>query len=305
MKLSIVSPVYQAENIIPILVERIEKSVQKITPDYEIILVEDGSPDNSWDEIQKICDENTKIIGIQLSRNFGQHYAITAGLECASGDWIVVMDCDLQDLPEEIINLYNKALEGYDIILAKRVERSDGFFKKLGSKMFYKLFSYLTDTQQDSSVANFGIYNKVVIDSIKKMNDAFRVFPILVQWVGFKRQYLNVKHAPRINGKSSYTHLKLFKLAYDMIISFSDKPLRLGLKFGIGIAVISMLLSIYYLTLYFMGAILVPGYTSLILLVTFFSGIIISFMGLTGSYIGKIATQVKNRPKYIVKTRIN
>ena len=111
MKLSIVSPVYQAENIIPILVERIEKSVQKITSDYEIILVEDGSLDNSWDEIQKTCDQNTKIIGIQLSRNFGQHYAITAGLECASGDWIVVMDCDLQDLPEEIINLYNKAQE--------------------------------------------------------------------------------------------------------------------------------------------------------------------------------------------------
>ena len=170
--ISVVIPVYKAEGCLQELYRRLIPSLETITHDYEVVLVEDFGKDRSWEMICRFAKEDARIKGLQLSRNFGQHYAITAGLECASGDWIVVMDCDLQDLPEEIINLYNKAQEGYDIILAKRVERNDGLFKKIGSKMFYKLFSYLTDTQQDISVANFGIYNKVVIDSIKKMNDA-------------------------------------------------------------------------------------------------------------------------------------
>ncbi len=305
MEISIISPVYKAEKIIPTLVERIENSVKKFTTDYEIILVEDCGPDNSWQEIEKICASNTKVVGIKLSKNFGQHNAITAGLESAIGEWIVVMDCDLQDLPEEIETLYNKAHEGYDIVLARRAQRNDGFLKRISSKMFYSVFSYLTDTKQDSTVANFGIYKREVIDAIKSMKDYYRVFPILVQWVGFNKFYLDVEHASRFEGKSTYTSIKLLRLAFDMIISFSEKPLRLGMKLGLIISSLSILLSIYYLTRYLLGYILVPGYASLSILITFSTGIILTFLGLVGTYIGKISLQVKQRPNYIVKTKRN
>ncbi len=135
--ISVVSPVYKAEAIVPLLVEQLINCLALITSDYEIILVEDGSPDNSWNEIVKQCTTNKKVKGIKLSRNFGQHYAITAGIEHTNGNWVIVMDCDLQDRPEEIKNLYQKAHEGYDIVLARRIERKDHFFKRVSSKSFY------------------------------------------------------------------------------------------------------------------------------------------------------------------------
>jgi dolichol-phosphate mannosyltransferase len=303
--LSVVSPVYKAEKIISTLVERIENSINKITTDYEIILIEDCSPDNSWQEIEKICALNTKVVGIKLSKNFGQHNAITAGIENAKGEWVVVMDCDLQDLPEEIEKLYFKAQEGYDIVLARRAYRKDNFIKKLTSKLFYSLFSYFTDTKQDSAVANFGIYKREVIEAIKSMKDYYRVFPILVQWVGFNKFYLDVEHSSRFEGKSTYTSIKLLRLAFDMVISFSEKPLRLGLKVGLIISSSSFLFSIYLLIRYLLGYILVPGYASLSVLITFSTGIIITFIGLLGTYVGKISLQVKQRPNYIIKTKRN
>ncbi|OFX67349.1 MAG: glycosyltransferase [Bacteroidetes bacterium GWE2_29_8] len=305
MKISIVSPVYKAEKIIPILVERIEKAVSKITNDFEIILVEDCGPDDSWAVIEKISTIKPNVIGIKLSRNFGQHNAITAGLDYAKGDWIVVMDCDLQDQPEEIEKLYNKGIAGFDIVFARRAKRQDAFFKRTNSKIFYKLFSYLTDTEQDSSVSNFGIYKKNVIDSIKLMGDDFRVFPILIQWVGFNKCYIDVDHSSRYEGKSTYSTIKLLKLAFDMIISFSEKPMLLGMKLGIIVSLFSVILSMYYLICYLSGIILVPGYASLSILITFSTGLIITFLGLVGLYIGKISIQVKERPKYIIKSKIN
>jgi len=215
------------------------------------------------------------------------------------------MDCDLQDQPEEISKLINKANEGYDIVLARRAERNDSFFKKMGSKLFYKVFSYLTDTKQDSAVANFGIYSKKAIDAIKSMGDYHRVSPILIQWVGFNRCFIDVEHATRLNGKSTYTTIKLLRLAFDMIISFSDKLMRLGMKLGVIISVFSLILSIYYLISYLLGNILVPGYASLVVLITFSTGIILTFLGLVGTYIGKISLQVKNRPNYIINKKIN
>ena len=153
--LSIVSPVYRAEKIIPELVERIKIAASQITDNFEIILVEDCGPDNSWSAIEKECLIDKRVKGIKLSRNFGQHYAITAGLNYSKGEWVVVMDCDLQDLPEEISNLYNKTKEGFDIVLARRFERQDTFLKRLSSKIFYTTLSYLTGTKQDNTIANF------------------------------------------------------------------------------------------------------------------------------------------------------
>lgn len=305
MKISIVSPVYMGEKMIQELVSRLDSILPKITDDYEIILVEDHSPDNSWTAIEEICKNNSKVKGIKLSRNFGQHYAITCGLNAAKGDWVVVMDCDLQDMPEEIPNLYNKALEGYDIVFAQRENRQDTFLKRLSSSLFYKVFSYLTGTKQDATIANFGIYSKKVIAAILSMNDNIKYFPTMVQWVGFDSVKLKVKHDARLEGKSSYTFSKLLKLAFNNIISFSDKPLRIMMKFGFYISSISFLLGVFYIYRYFSGQITVLGFSSIIITTFFLSGIIILTLGLVGIYVGKTFEQSKQRPKYIIDKTLN
>ncbi|MDT0686582.1 glycosyltransferase family 2 protein [Autumnicola psychrophila] len=303
--ISIVSPVYRAERTIPVLIERIEKSVQKITNDYEIILVEDGGPDDSWKVIQEYAEKNDKIIGIELSRNFGQHYAITAGLDYAKGDWVVVMDCDLQDQPEEILKLYNKAQEGFDVVLARRFERKDHFFKRFFSKVFYRSLGYLTGSEQDESVANFGIYHRKVVDAVCSMRESIRYFPTMVKWVGFRTTKVNVDHDNRLEGESSYNFKRLINLAMDIILAFSDKPIRLLIKFGLIISVLSVIVAFIYLVKWLTGGVVVLGYTSLIVSVWLLSGVIISTLGIIGLYVGKTFEGVKQRPIYIVKKKIN
>ena len=185
------------------LVSRIEASVETFTNDYEIILVNDCSPDNSWTKIKEICGRDKKVKGINLSRNFGQHYAITAGLTESTGEWMTVMDCDLQDRPEEIPNLYNKAQEGFDTVFAQRIERKDKFLKRLSSTLFNATFAFLTDQEQDKTVGNFGIYSRKVINAVLSMGDSVRWFPIMVKWVGFNIGYLPVEHSERAEGKST------------------------------------------------------------------------------------------------------
>ncbi len=305
MKISVVSPVYLGEKMVHLLVERLNNTLNAIGTDFEIILVEDGSPDNSWQEIEKVCQTDPNVKGIKLSRNFGQHYAITAGLQAAEGDWIVVMDCDLQDQPEEIPKLFEKTKSGYDIVYAQRTIRHDGFLKKLSSKLFYSVFGYLTGTEQDASIANFGIYHQKVIKAVLSMDDYIRYFPTMVQWVGFNSTKINVEHASRNEGKSSYSWRSLFKLATNNIIAFSDKPLRIVTRIGFALSMISFITGLVYFIRYLSGQIEVLGFTSLILAITFLSGIIISTLGLVGVYLGRTFEQAKGRPTYIVKERIN
>lgn len=300
MYISIVSPIYKGEKMLDELVRRIMTSVTTITDDYEIILVNDCSPDNSLHKIQQICNTYKNVKGVNLSRNFGQHYAITAGLSMAKGEWVVVMDCDLQDRPEEIPNMYKKAIEGYDSVFAQRVERQDTFTKRLSSTLFYMVFSFLTDSKQDKSVANFGIYHRKVVDAILSMGDSIRYFPIMAQWVGFRKFYLPVVHAEREIGKSSYSLFKLLKLASDNMIGFSDKPLRLMLKFGFYIVILSLFVALWYLFKWAMGWIEVSGFTTMVLSIWLAVGIIMMMLGVTGLYIGKIYDRVKGRPTFII-----
>ena len=303
--LSIVSPVYRAEKIVAQLVNEIKMNVKEITQDFDIILVEDGSPDNSWEEIEKQCKIDPRIKGIRLSRNFGQHYAITAGLDHANGEWVVVMDCDLQDRPEEIINLYREAVNGFDVVLARRAVRRDSTNKKLFSKLFYKVLGYLTGTEQDAAIANFGIYHHKVVKVICSMREQIRYFPTMVKWVGFKRTYLDVKHSGRDDGKSTYTFKKLLALAFDILLSNSEKPIRLIVKTGFFISTASFLFGLIVLVKYFVGSIEVMGYTSLILSLWFLGGMIMMMLGIIGLYIGKTFQGVKNRPIYIVAEKEN
>ena len=162
MLLSIVSPIYKGEKMIDELVFRIEASVNQLSSDYEIILVNDNSPDNSWQKIKDLCIKDKRVKGVELSRNFGQHYAITAGLSFAKGEWIVVMDCDLQDNPDEIPNLFAKAQEGWDIVYARRANRKDKPMKRFSSTIFHSVYDWLSGLHTDKAIANYGIYKKCV-----------------------------------------------------------------------------------------------------------------------------------------------
>lgn len=301
MKLSIVSPVYRAELVLDELVERISNSIPSAFNSFEIILIDDFSPDNSWKKIMEIAKKNQNVTGFKLSRNFGQHYAITAGLNQVSGDYIVVLDCDLQDQPEEIEKLFNESQKGFDIVLARRYERKDTFFKKTVSKLFYKTLSYLTGTKQDATVANFGIYSKKVIDEVVKLQEKIKYFPTMVKWVGFSTSYVDVEHASRAEGKSNYNLKKLINLALDIILAYSDKPLRLIIKFGLTIAFISFLMVVYVVYSKITGHFNVSGYASLLSSIWFLSGCILTTLGIVGLYVGKTFEGVKNRPTYIIE----
>ena len=302
--ISIVSPVYRAEKILPILVSEINLVMERIGEDYEIILVDDRSPDNSWEVMKVLSNQNPKIKSIRLSRNFGQHSAIFAGLTRAKGDWVVVMDCDMQDQPKEIAKLYKKALEGYDIVLGQRENRKDKFLKKLTSRLFYKVFNYLSGANFDNNVANFGIYHQKTIKSILDMKDYVKFFSLFINWIGFKSISIPIEHGEREEGKSTYSVGRLFKQAFNVIISFSDKPLRLFINFGLSISVLSFIVGIYYLYLALTGKIAQPGFSSLILSIWFLSGIIISGIGIVGVYLGKTFDQAKGRPTFIIDEEV-
>ena len=306
MKLSIVSPIYKGEKMLDELISRIEHSVSPITEDYEIILVNDQSPDNSWQRICEICAVNKRVKGVNLSRNFGQHYAISAGLSLVQGDWVVVMDCDLQDRPEEIPNLYKKAIEGgYDIVYARRVNRQDGFFKRLSSTLFHVVYDWLTGIKTDKTIANFGIYHKQVIAEFNKMPEKARSFGTLVNYLGFNSAKLDVQHAERAEGTTGYNFVKLIKLSFDVMISNSNKPLRLATGLGFIMAFVSFMLAFYNVIAKLVGIILVPGFTTTIFSIWFVGGLLLFVLGVIGLYIGKIFDQVKDRPMYVIKNKRN
>jgi glycosyltransferase involved in cell wall biosynthesis len=297
---SVVSPVYGCKTSLYELYFRLKETLEKITPDFEIILVNDASPDDAWETIVELSDKDKRVKGISFSRNFGQHYAITAGLEYCSGDWIVVMDCDLQDKPEEITKLYNKVREGFDVIFGRRVKRQDKVFKKFFSRTFYKLFNILTDNISDSTVSNFGIYSQLVIQNYLKFTEKTRLFPLLIKWQGFKTGYVDIEHSKRTSSKSSYNYFKLINLALDAIISQSNKPLRISIKVGLSMSFFSFLYLIYLILRKFYLDIPM-GWTSIMVSIFFIGGLIFANLGLIGLYIGKIYDEIKNRPLYIVK----
>ena len=299
--ISIVVPVYKAENCLDELYRRLVAALEPITSDFEIILVEDCGGDNSWQVIERLATADKRVRGIQFSRNFGQHYGITAGIDHCQGDWVVVMDCDLQDRPEEIPRLYAKAQEGYDIVLARRIARQDPLLKRITSLLFYRLFSYLADIEYDGASGNFRIMSRKVVASFRRMGEQLRFFGGLVQWLGFPTTSIAVEHAERFEGNSTYNFTKLWKLATETIIAYSDKPLRIGVRFGFGMAGLAFSYGMYILMRALLYGSPIPGWNSLIVSMYFIGGIIIAMLGIIGIYLGKAFDESKKRPLYIVR----
>ena len=305
--ISVVSPVYKSEKIIPELVKRIVEALSGITDNFEIILVEDGSPDNCWHKIEDEARKDERIKGIKLSRNFGQHFAITAGLEKAKGDYVVVIDCDLQDDPVYIPLLYEKAKEGFDIIYTFKSARKHSFLKNITARFFNKIFNYLIDNKTFKSHKNVGSYSMLsrkAVNAFNSFNDYQRHYLMVLRWLGFSSTYVEIKHKNRFQGKSSYNFSKLIIHAINGITSQSDKLLRTNVFLGMILSLLSFLSIIVIILAYFLNGFM-SGWASLIVVLLFSTGVILTSIGISGIYIGKTFEQTKNRPKYIIDKTLN
>jgi dolichol-phosphate mannosyltransferase len=298
--ISIVIPVYKAEGCLHELYRRLRAAVEVITDDFEIILVEDCGGDRSWTIISELAQADPRVKGIQFSRNFGQHYGITAGLDLCNGDWVVVMDCDLQDQPEEIPRLYAKAQEGFEVVLARRGRRKDRLVKRLVSRLFYATLNYLADMRYDAEVGNFRIVSRKVITYYRQMRENLRFFGGLVDWMGFPTASISVDHAERYAGETSYSFAKLWKLGIETIIAYSDKPLRLAIRFGFLMSFAAFFFAVKIAVDALTVQSPVMGWSSLIVSVYFLGGLIISLLGIIGLYLGKTFDETKRRPLYVV-----
>lgn len=251
-----------------------------------------------------ISQTDNKVKAVQFVRNFGQHVAITAGLHRCSGDYVVIMDCDLQDPPEEIGRLYEKIKDGYHVVLANRKKRKDSFLKIASSYLFYKSLSYLSGKKYNSQVGCFRIISSQVVESYRLMNDQIRFFISLVDWMGFPTTSIDIQHSARLHGKSTYNFKKLFNLAIDIIISNSEKPLRVSITLGFIVATGAFIAAIYIILRRFLFDIPVVGWSSIMIGIFFIGGVMILNLGLLGVYIAKIFEQVKSRPLYITLREI-
>ncbi len=300
-----VIPVYLGKSILPELVSQLVSALEVLQSEFEIILVDDGCPQDSWSAIVKESHTDKRIKGVKLAKNFGQQNAINAGLEKVRGDFVVVMDCDLQDKPDEIINLYKEAKKGFDIVFARRIDRTDRFLKRLMTSIFYKVFSFLLGVPYDGTIANFGIYKRHVIDQYNQLVEKEKVFFTLIRSMGFISGYIEVKHGERYKGESSYSWNKLIKLAIRIFISYSDRPLHLVIQLGFTISSLAVLFVIYSIWSKLSGNIHVPGYASIVASIWFFSGLIIFILGVIGLYLAQVFKNVKQRPDYYVQKTEN
>ena len=301
--LSVVVPVYGSDDVLVELYQRVVTTLEKITSEFEIILVNDASPGNAWQVIRELSTKDARVRGLNLSRNFGQYPAITAGLAASRGEWLVVMDCDLQDQPEEILPMYKKVQEGFFVVVGSRQKRHDGMVRSFVSRAFYATLSYLSGTHQDRTVANFGIYHRRVIDALLSMSDHMRYFSIMVRWVGFRTAVIPVEHAKRKGGKSGYSLHKLFRLAIDIILAYSERPLRLIVKIGVLIT----LAAGAYLVFTIGGGLFTSAVEPLTVLLGslwLIFGLLATMLGIVALYLGKTFEEVKKRPIYIVQEEV-
>lgn len=307
MDLSVVIPLYRCEGTIRPLCDRLECALRGL-PDidsFEIILVEDHGPDQSWRLIREICAEKPFVRGMLLSRNFGQHHAITAGLTACTGDWAVVMDGDLQDRPEDIRLLWGAVAPDTDMVCARRPRRKHAWWRRMGSALTFQIFSFLSGMTIDPAVTNFRLMSRTAIDAFLSMGETNRILGAHLEWLGFKAAFVEMQHYERAEGRSGYSVMRLARMAVDLILSHSNRPLMLSVAVGSTICFITCCVIAYVLFEWFANGRVINGWTSLMLSVWFLGGAVIANLGLLGIYIGKIFDETKRRPNFIVARTIN
>lgn len=302
--ISVVSPVYMAENIVEELVSRVSKEVAKLSSTFEIVLVEDFSPDNSWEKIEELCKKYPFVKGVKLSRNFGQHNAIRAGVSEAKGDVVVLMDCDLQDDPGHIKLLVEQFQNGNDIVYTKRIKRKHSFFKYITAKIYNSLFNILADKNFDLNVGSLVLFSKKVRNEFLKLTEHESLYIQSLKWLGFKHVFIPVEHRERFEGESSYKLKDLIRLAIQGWVSNSEKLLYISIKLGFLFTIISIAVILYVIYKSFTVG-YDAGWPSLISVILLSTGMILISLGVLGIYIGKIFNEVKNRPLFIIDKTIN
>jgi polyisoprenyl-phosphate glycosyltransferase len=297
--MSVVVPVYGCASCLDALCKQLQVTLQAMTERFEIILVDDRSPDDSWSQLSALQDQYPAVKGIRLSRNYGQQIAITAGLASAQGDFAVVMDCDLQDPPSLIPDLLAKIREGYDLVVARRIERNDSSFRLLASRVYFWLISLLTKMPVNATEGAYSILSRKVIDSFLLFEEKERHYLFILRWLGFRMGAIEYVHQERHSGKSSYRLGTLIRLAIDGILFQATGLLRWIVGLGFLFAFFGMGIAIYLVwqRLTHTG---LPGWTSLIVLILICTGVILVSLGIIGLYIGKIFDQAKQRPLYVV-----
>ncbi|MEQ9040546.1 MAG: glycosyltransferase family 2 protein [Silicimonas sp.] len=295
-----VAPVLNEELNVKELVSRLATALSQITPDYAILIVDDGSTDGTWERLQSMASDNPRVGGVRFSRNFGQHAAITAGIEATDSDWVVVLDGDLQDRPEVIPDLYEKAQEGYDCVFVERMDRPESKLYLLGQRIFYGTLRSLTRGNYDGAHGNFSIISRRVVDAYKTLGEGARFYGGLVDWLGFSRTSIQARHGERFAGTPSYDFLKRFQFAKQIVLSFSTRPLDLMLIFGLLVTIVAFAFGLLILLRALFSDYAVQGWASLMVSIFFIGGVQISLVGMVGLYVGRIYEEVKGRPRHVV-----
>ncbi len=300
-RLSVAIPIHNEESALPELLRRLRVVLDNVPGGpHEIVFVDDGSTDRTFEMLAEAAEEDERIVVLSLSRNFGHQASITAGLDHATGDAAVVMDGDLQDVPEEIPRFVEKFQQGYDVVYAQRVRRKEPLALRICYFVFYRMIAKLSDIRLPLDSGDFGLMSRRVVDQVKKMPEHHRYLRGMRSWVGFRQTGIEVERAERHSGKSKYSVMGLIKLAFDGIFAFSIVPIRAAALFGAFVMFLSSLYVIYsiYVKIFLQKS--PQGFTALLVAMTFFSGIVLFFLGVIGEYVGRIYEETKARPEYIV-----
>lgn len=300
---SIIIPVFNEEENIAELYRRLA-SVMGSIDTHEIIFVDDGSTDKSWHMINELHEKDPRVKGVSFSRNFGHHIAITAGLDHAEGKTIILMDGDLQDPPEEIPKLLNKLKEGYELVYGIRKQKKDSMLKRITSYIFWWLINSLSGLSIPRNQTLLRIFDRRVLDVLNGMRERARFIHGMIAWTGFRTAVQEVEHAPRMHGVTKYNIVKLFKLAFNAITSFSTFPLRLATYAGLFSSFVGLLFGSYFIYKKIFLGIPILGYASIIVAVLFIGGVQLLILGIIGEYIGRVYQEVQARPIYIVREKL-
>ena len=299
---SLVIPIFNEEAVLPILLHRIDRLLERLDGPAEVILVDDGSTDSCGIVAAGRAQADPRYRYVALSRNFGHQVAISAGMDHATGEAIVVMDADLQDPPEVVLDLVAKWREGYEIVSARRLSRTgDGWLKRGTASVFYRLVRALTSVDIPVDVGDFRLIDRKVLDAFRTMPERDRFVRGMFGWMGFRQAVVSFHRLPRSAGATKYGWSKMMRLAVDGIVGFSDIPLRLALWIGTAVSLAALSYGAYVTALTVLGSgHLVSGWASIIVLVSLLAGVNLLMTGIVGLYVGRIHTEVKNRPLYVV-----
>ena len=302
MEISAIIPSYNEQDNVGLMYERMTKTLSKISPDYEIIYINDCSKDQTLLRIKELAAKDTHVKYLSFSRNFGHQIAVSAGLDYCSGKAVVIIDGDLQDPPELIEQMYEKYKEGYKVVYARRTSREgETWFKKATAKIFYRLLASMTSIDIPVDVGDFRLIDQVIVKHLRNMPEKSKYIRGQISWIGYKQTFVNYHRDARIYGKTNYPLRKMLRFALDGITAFSDKPLKIASGLGIVAAIVSLLALVYALVAHFCFNSTITGWTSLILSVLFIGGVQLITIGIIGEYIARINNDVRNRPLYILE----